>query len=251
MSETTTGQVEDKLVAEDSNTTNPTTNPAGATVQEDTNVQTTEAPAEKNSDESVALAKFAKGQGINDLSELSERELSLLKMARDTKSAYDKSNQERSKLAETATNLSELDDDATDVQKLSAKVQAMEFNQKKQTFFNGKDATLEPVMADIIAEKRKEFGDGYARALLSDLDTLYGMAQLKSGAIDTGTVSEVAKKEERSSINKTLAAGTNNQHARETKPVAPIRVTTEWIMNEYNPNNPEHRALVDAATKQQ
>lgn len=260
MSETTTEQVVDTSVADNSSTTEPTTTSADSQASTENNEQVTqpvvEAPSSASTeqttttenDETAALAKFAKGQGINDLSELSEREISLLKMARDNKSALDKTKQNQPKLEETSTGLTQLGDDATDVQKLAAKVANMEFSGKKSEFLKGKDASLEPVMAQIVADKRKEFGDDYARALLNDLPTLYGLAQLSKPA-DTSAAIEAAKRDERTSMNQSLSASAGGANATTSKPATPIKVTSEWIRNEYNPNDPEHRALVDAAMK--
>lgn len=263
MPETTTEQVVDTSVADNSSTTEPTNNSADSQAQTETSTQgaqapSTEAPSsasagqnnQPEADENAALAKFAKGQGINDLSELSERELSLLKMARDNKSAFDKSKQNQPKLEETSTSLATLGDDATDVQKLTAKVNNMEFASKKAKFLEGKDATLEPVMAQIVADKRQEFGDDYARALLNDLPSLYALAASQK-PVDTSAAVEQARKEERNSMNQSLSAGAGGANATDSKPQTPIKVTSEWIRNEYNPANPEHRALVDAALAKQ
>lgn len=258
MNEPTTGQVVDESVAvTNSSTTEPTTNPADSQVTGNgTGEQTpsTEAPSSASAgqnqstegDENAALAKFAKGQGIEDLSELSDRELSLLKMARDNKSAFDKTKQNQPKLEETSAGLATLGDDATDVQKLAAKVANMEFAGKKARFLEGKDASLEPVMAQIVADKRQEFGDDYARALLNDLPTLYSLAASQK-PVDTTAAVEQARKEERTSMNQSLTAGAGGANATDSKPQTPIKVTSEWIRNEYDPSNPEHRALVDAA----
>lgn len=257
MEESTTGQVAGESVAvSNSSTTDTTTNPAEQSGQEsgasDSSQQSVQDSSANNTNteqnDTEALAKFAKGQGINDLSELSERELSLLKMARDNKSAFDKSKSQAPKLDESSTELAKLGDDATDVQKLTAKVANMEFSANKAKFFEGKDASLEPVMAQIVAEKRQQFGDDYARSLLSDLPTLYGLAQLQKPA-DTSAAVEAARQEERTSMNQSLAAGAPAAHATDSKPAAPIKVTNDWIRNEYDPSNPEHRALIDAAMK--
>lgn len=255
MSETTTGQVVDTSAADNSSTANPTNTSADSQASTDTSANTAPVTAEStaqtnaNADDDAALASFAKGQGINDLSELSDRERSLLKMARDNKSALDKTKQTQPKLEETSTQLATLGDDATDVQKLAAKVANMEYKDKKSAFMAGKDATLEPVMAQIVAEKRAEYGDDYARALLNDLPTLYGLAQLSKPA-DTSAAIEAAKRDERTSMNQSLTASAGGANATTSKPATPIKVTSEWIRNEYNPNDPEHRALVDAAMKQ-
>ena len=255
MEQSTTGQVVDTSVADNSSTTEPTTNPAEQSTQElttsnsgETTVQDSSANTTNNEQDTEALTKFAKGQGINDLSELSERELSLLKMARDNKSAFDKSKQHQPILDESSKELAALGDDATDIQKLSAKVAGLEFHDNKVKFLEGKDATLEPVMGQIVADARKELGDDYARSLINNLPFLYKLASLNK-TTDTSAVIEAAKQEERNSINKSLSAGASDAHAISSKPQTPIKVTSEWIRNEYNPSNPEHRALVDALTK--
>lgn len=260
MSETTTEQVVDTSVADNSSTTEPTTTSADSQASTENNEAqqgqveapssaSTEQTKTTETDENAALAKFAKGQGINDLSELSERELSLLKMARDNKSAFDKTKQAQPKLDESSNELAVLDDDATEVQKLAAKVANMEFSSNKAKFLEGKDVTLEPVMAQIVADARRELGDDYARGLLGNLPFLYSLAEGRKPTVDTSAAVEQAKKEERTSMNQSLTASAGGANATTSKPATPIKVTSEWIRNEYNPNDPEHRALVDAAMK--
>ncbi len=255
MNEATTGQVVDTSVADNSSTTDTTTNPADSQVTGSENngsQATSTASAEQNqsteANDEAALAQFAKGQGINDLSELTDRERSLLKMARDNKSALDKTKQNQPKLDETSTDLSKLGEGADDVAQLKAKVANMELTSKKTNFFQGKDATLEPVMAQIVAEKRQEFGDDYARSLLNDLPTLYGLAQLQK-PVDTSAAAQAAREEERNSMNQSLAASGADAHATNSAPTAPVKVTDDWIENVYDSTNPEHRALLDAALK--
>ena len=257
MPETTTEQVVDTSVADNSSTTEPTntsadsqatTETGGSNTPEPASTQTAEQNKSTESDENAALAKFAKGQGINDLSELSEREISLLKMARDNKSALDKTKQSQPKLEETSTGLATLGDEATDVQKLAAKIANIEFKENKAKFLEGKDASLEPVMAQIVADARTELGDDAARSLIGNLPFLYSLAEGRKPA-DTSAAIEEARREERSSMNQSLSAGASDAHATNSKPATPIKVTSEWIRNEYNPNNPEHVALVDAMTK--
>lgn len=255
MSETTTEQVVDTSAADNSSTANPTNPSADSQASTEAAVVTTTEPAStasteqnQSTDEDAALASFAKGQGINDLSELSDRERSLLKMARDNKSALDKTKQSQPKLEETSTGLATLGDEATDVQRLAAKVANIEFKENKAKFLEGKDATLEPVMAQIVADARTELGDDAARSLIGNLPFLYSLAEGRKPA-DTSAAVEEARREERSSMNQSLSAGASDAHATNSKPATPIKVTSDWIRNEYNPNNPEHVALVDAMTK--
>lgn len=259
MPEPTTGNEVDTSVADNSSTTETTVTPADSQATTETNTEqntqveqpaSTESAPKTNTadDENAALAKFAKGQGINDLSELSEREISLLKMARDNKSALDKTKQSQPKLEETSNGLATLGDEATDVQKLAAKVANIEFKENKAKFLEGKDASLEPVMAQIVADARVELGDDAARSLLGNLPFLYSLAEGRKPA-DTSAAVEEARREERSSMNQSLSAGASDAHATNSKPATPIKVTSEWIRNEYDPKNPEHVALVDAMTK--
>src|SRR5690606_29745906 len=75
-----------------------------------------------------SLAKFAKSQGIEDVSGLSEREVKLLKIASDNQKAYRNANQP--KMEDVSKELGQPGDDATEVQKLAAKVQSFEYQTK-------------------------------------------------------------------------------------------------------------------------
>lgn len=193
-----------------------------------------------------SLAKFAKSQGIEDMSGLSEREVKLLKIASDNQKAYRHANQ--SKIEDVSKELGSPSDDATDVQKLAAKVQAFEYKSKTDSFWSqeGKNRELEASMVQILKDKQEQFGKDYAYSLSQDLDTLYAMAQLQNGTGNPTVAKEEGRREERVSINKSLSAGAPQAHAINTQPQSPAQVTPEWIMNEYNPSNPEHRKLVDA-----
>lgn len=254
MEQSTTGQAVNQSVADNSSTTETTTNPAEQSIKElgqEPQISAQDSSAKNNTTEqdAEALKQFAKGQGISDVSELSERELSLLKIARDAKSAFDKSRQHQPKLDESSKELAALGDEATDMQKLTAKVQAMEFSENKKTFFKDHDATVEPAMAQIVADIRDSGDSDYARKLINNLPLLYSLASVGRGGNDTAAAIETARQEERISMNKTLAAGSLDAHATNSAQKAPVKVTNEWIEKEYDPSNQEHRALVDALTK--
>lgn len=77
-------------------------------------VETTETTEEKSEegaqavpDEDAKLRKFARGQGIEDISQLSEREKSLLKSAYDSKVEFTQTRQKASEMEKTMTGMSD------------------------------------------------------------------------------------------------------------------------------------------------
>lgn len=191
-----------------------------------------------------SLAKFAKSQGI-DLDSATENEKRLLKIASDNQKAY-RSNQP--KMTDVSKELGKPAEDASEVDKLTARVQQFEYQAKTDTFWNqpGKDKNMEATMVDVLKSKAEQFGKEYAYSLSQDLDTLYAMAQLESGNGNSSVTAEAARREERESINKSISAGAPQAHATSSAPTTTPKITQEWINTEYNSRNPEHVKLVDA-----
>ena len=212
--------------------------------------ETAATTAEQNQNESGSqaddsLAKFAKSQGI-DFANATDNEKRLLKIASDNQKAYRQSNQP--KMEDVSRELGQPGEDATEVQKLAAKVQGFEYQTKTDAFWgqSGKDRNLEGTMVNLLKNKAEQFGKEYAYALSQDLDTLYAMAQLESGTGNPSVAKEEGRREERESINKSISASAPQAHATTGTPAAAPKVTMEWIHNEYDSRNPEHRKLVDA-----
>lgn len=197
------------------------------------------------------LAKFAKSQGIEDLSQLSEREQKLLKVAHDNQK-FARQQQTQPKVTDATA---ELGDGS-----IEAKVAQLEYKDVTNNFWNTKDGdkpkydrSLEGKMTQILYDKVEQLtpmigekeAKAYAFNLSRDLDTLYVMAAKESGAFQPPVDVEAIRREERESINKQLSAGAPNAHATQGGTTAPPKVTTEWIQNEYDPRNAEHRKLVD------
>lgn len=194
-----------------------------------------------------SLAKFAKSQGIDDLSTLSDREQKLLKIASDNQKAYrQQSNQP--KITDAASELNKPADDATEVQKLASKVAAFEYANTTNQFWSGdgKDRTLEPTMIQVLNEKKEQFGKEYAFSLSQDLDTLYAMAQIKSGAVDTTAAIEEGRRQERDSIRQQSSAGAPQSHATQPN-TGSAKINMDWVNSEYDSTNPEHRKALDEA----
>jgi hypothetical protein len=201
------------------------------------------------------LAKFAKSQGIEDLSELTEREQKFLKVAHDNQKAA-RSNT-GPKVTDAVEGLDTLPDDATEVQRLSSKFAQLEYEKQTDKFWaDGRDRSLEPTMVQILQDKVKELtpslgeagAKSYVKTLSRDLDTLYGMASLRSGAADPDAAKEEGRREAITSIKKASNAAPAPAHAVSSSPSTP-KIDADWIANTYDPSNKEHVALVDSLAR--
>lgn len=108
------------------------------------------------------LKSFAKGQGIEDISQLSERELKFLKIAYDNQAEYQRTRQKTTELeknlrSDISTATANGDTDL--VYKLAAEVESLRLTQNINDFFsNGtkeevaEKKALEPVMAKMVTD---------------------------------------------------------------------------------------------------
>lgn len=192
-----------------------------------------------------SLAKFAKSQGIEDFDDLSDREKKLLKIASDNQKAYrtSKNSKASKEMSEYTRELSELPEDATDVAKLHREVQQMKADKMVEDFWkdDSRDRSLEKEMYNILKEKSEQHGKEFAYTLSQDLDTLYSLAQIKTGS--SQEADSKGSREQRESIRKQQMASAPNAHAVHQQTSGP-KVTAEWIENEYSPSNPEHRKML-------
>lgn len=154
------------------------------------------------------LQKFAKGQGIEDVSQLSERELSLLKSAYDSKVEYTQKRQKATEMEKTMTTMS--DESAEQVAQATGqdpevlkRLQRMEVKDSIREFWDSNpDARkYEQAMAKIAVESGL-YGSpeailkaSYAIALSGDTDavksqakreTLESLAHKQQAAVPTG-----------------------------------------------------------------
>ena len=188
------------------------------------------------------LAKFAKSQGF-DPDNLTEGEAKALKLAHENQKAFRKSTVAQTKAA--------LDGDITrdELVEFQSEFRSYQAQKQAEQFFSqeGRDDSLAPVMTKILEEKRAEHGDEYARVLSQDLNLLYDLAQLNSGAGQVDT--EAIRRQERESINQKLAAGTSAAHATSSADAASgaPKIDAEWIKSTYDPRNPEHIQLMTQA----
>lgn len=213
---------------------------------DESQTQTQQTGGESTTDE--GLANFAKSQNI-DLATASDDVKRLLKVALDNQKAA-RSNTPSKSISEATESLGD--------GSIQSEVNQLKYERTTDRFWSaeGRDKSLEPTMVQILNEKVAEltpmFGEDkakeYAYTLSRDLDTLYGMAQLKSGVQQPQTVDiEAIRREERESINRQLSGGAPTAHATSGGQAATPQVTDSWIQNEYDPRNPEHIKMMEEA----
>lgn len=211
-------------------------NPQGDGQQQQT--QTQQQGSESTTDD--GLAKFAKSQGF-DLENASDDVKRALKIAHDNQKAF-RSNTP-SKSVSDAT--SELGDGSVE-----AEVAQLKYERQTDKFWadENRDRGLESSMVEILNEKAEQYGKEYAFTLSRDLDTLYGMAQLRNGAKPNANVDvEAIRREERESINRQLQGGAPQAHATQGGQPSNPQITAEWLTNEYDSRNPEHIKMLQEA----
>lgn len=204
-----------------------------------------ETPSTTPTVEDDDITAFAKGQGF-DPENLTDETRRALQLAKKNQDAF--RNRSTPTVEETKADLS---GPLTAEDKAEFEREFAQYKYQKETdaFWaqEGKNRELEPVMVEILKEKETEYGKDYAYKLSRDLNLLHDLAQLKTGK--TLTDPEAIRQEERERQNRQQGTAPTPS-AVETKPALPTEITREWIINEYDPKNPEHVALVDSLGKQ-
>ena len=165
----------------------------------DATTTTTESPAEGAKalpEVDEKLQSFAKGQGIEDISELSERELKLLKVARDNQAEFQRKSQKASELEKTFHEASDqvAEQTAANTGVDSAvlkRLQALEVNKAVSDFFSSHPEAKDYEQKMVEVYQQKPY-------LGVDLEALYATALVQSGGMNA--VKSQGKKEALSSL---------------------------------------------------
>ena len=232
-----TGQEQQQPISAEQNQETNSREQSQGSVSDDT-AQQNQTQTQQNGSESTTddgLAKFAKSQGVEDVSQLSDRELQFLKIAHDNQKAFREKGSQAS-IADATKNLG-----GTDIESRLAQLESEKATDK--FFSDGRDRSLETKMVEILNEKKEQYGKEYAMNLSRDLDALYGLAQVRAGA--SSVDAEAIRREERESINRQMSATAPTSHATQGQRQTGGQIDENWIRNEYDPRNAEHRVLVD------
>lgn len=207
--------------------------------------------------EDDGLAKFAKSQGIEDMSELSERELRILKVARDNqKSARNKPKSDE--LKDTISEVhkpvqAEEDDFEARERRRDEEIAQIRAENRANSFFyeNPEAREYEQDMAKlIVAEAQKytnpEEGRRAAQYIASDLDRLLVLAKASRGSDDVVAAREAGRREERESLRHRTEAGGGTAHAK-NRGESSKKLTRESISQMSDEEFASRRDEIDAA----
>ena len=128
------------------------------------------------------LQSFAKGQGIDDINELSDRELKLLKIARDNKAEQDRTRQKASELEKTIESTSneiaeQVAQSTGQDPELLKIVRRLEVKESVRDFWDAHPEAKAYEQEMIKVHQEKPY-------LAGDLEALYATALVKSGGLD-------------------------------------------------------------------
>lgn len=201
-------------------------------------------------DDDDGLAKFAKGQGIDDISTLTDRERQLLKVARDNQRDFHekrvKESDEARKAVEEVHQADETDeyDDPVlaRVASIEAKADLMDFYQAHP---EARDYDAE--MGQILLQEAERYGKPAARVLAQNKERLLREAKSLRGDNDADAAREAGRREEREILRKRQEGSADTGAASDRSQTSNSKVTSDWVANEYDPTNPKHIAMLDEA----
>jgi hypothetical protein len=204
------------------------------------------------------LAKFAKAQGIEDLDELSERELRLLKVARDNQKSARKGNgnkQELDKAVSDAFDPSQVVDEDADDDVNEARIARMETAQVKaelkldRFYRENPDAEeYEAEMAEALQNEIKQYGAQAGQVLAQNLPRLLREAKaIRGDGHDADAAREAGRREEREALRRKQEGAADTASASTPTRGGTSKVTRKWIAETYDPSNEDHRKMLDEA----
>lgn len=209
---------------------------------------TTEESSDDNSEEDITA--FAKSQGI-DLENATETEKKLLVQLK-------KNSREKRQEAE-AKNSKQFDkaidglSTTTDAGSTDAKVALLEARlaakDAKDSFWaeNPEDRKYESKMSELLLEEKDKYGADAAWQLAQNLPRLLREAKFAAGAFDSDAARDAGRREEREALRKAQEGGADTSHATSTNGATNGKIDAAWVADTYDPNNAEHRKLLDDA----
>lgn len=185
------------------------------------------------------LAKFAKSQGIEDLSEATDREKSLLKVAYDNRVAA-RSKKPQGEVKDAVEKL--YSGDANRLNRLEARLAT-------QDFFSRTEGAreFEPEMIKLILQEQETYGEDAAKHLASNLPRLLQLAKLEAGAYDSDAARESGRRDEREKLRKRQEGSANGGNASSSINNSKSKLTRESIDAMSEDEYAERREEIDAA----
>jgi hypothetical protein len=216
-----------------------------------------DASTDDGSSDDDGLVRFAKSQGIDDLSALSDREKQLLKVAHDNVKEYRNKPKDDGealrRAAQDAHSVSDEELEDEDPAVAEAKLARAEMaqlraeNRVNDFYKKNPDAVdYQDDMRDILVRTIETDGKEAARYLTSDMSRLLALAKYERG--DTGDAArEQGRRAEREELRRRQEAGAGTARAASQSTRQSVKIDKNWVANTYDPTNQEHIALLDAA----
>lgn len=222
-----------------------------------------EEPAEQqttqktSSDDDDGLAKFAKAQGF-DPDKLTDGEKRALKLARDNQKAFHEARGGKEQLDEAIDTVYDpkaagenegMDEYERRELERDTRLARIEAKSELDAYYRqDPDASKYAKEAgEILLEVSKEQGQQAASVLARNKKYLFTLARDRAGVFNSDAARETGRREERESLRKKQEASADAGHATQPGTSTTPKVTRDWVENEYDPSNPEHRKMVDEA----
>lgn len=197
------------------------------------------------------LAKFAKSQGF-DPDNLTANEVKALKLAHNNQKAY-RASIDASKPGEIDRKINEVDSstDMTDREYTDFRLnqQVLRNNVQRYWMENPDDRQYEKEAVAILQKEKEQYGDAAQMRLIQDMPRLLREAKFAAGVYDTKKIAEKAQREERERLRKEQEGGADSLNASNSNPSGGEKDMRQWIREEYDPSNPEHRKKLDDYTR--
>ena len=194
------------------------------------------------------LKRFAKSQGF-DPENLTEGEVKALSIAhKQVKETRKKLELENKGAIEKEVNQVDKESELPDREyfEFRLKQRDMVDNIREYWRSNPDDAQYEAEAVTILQEEKERYGVDAMLRLAENMPRLVREAKFAAGGFDTTKATEQGRKEERERLNKLQSGSADGAHATTTETPSKNEVTADWVKNEYDPTNPEHRAKLDA-----
>ena len=261
MTETTTPTdevVETPVGSESTDLPTETTNESAVESVEDTASKETAEPGSNDSiteDEpnkvDADLKRFAKSQGYKDeeLEDLSPREVKALTIARkQVQETRKKLELENKGAIEKEVNGIDKESELGDREYFEFRLKQRDMIDNIREYWrtNPDDAKYEAEAVAILQEEKERYGTDAMLRLADNMPRLVREAKAAAGAFNPEVYAEQGRKEERERLNKLQSGSADGAHATTTDTPSKDEVTADWVKNEYDPTNAEHRAKLDA-----
>lgn len=195
------------------------------------------------------LKRFAKSQGF-DPDNLTEGEIKALgiahKQVKETRKKLE--NEQKGNLEKEVKSVGK-DSDLSDREYFEFRMKQRDMIDDVRRYWqeNPEDAQYEANAVELLKAEKDAYGVDAMLRLAENMPRLMREAKYNAGAFDPGKIAEKGRKEERERLNKLQSGAADGANATSnTTTNSNDEVTADWVKNEYDPTNEEHRKKLDS-----